>query len=65
MDQRVLTFKKKTRLTVLNMYSKLLNRHSVYPPFQKGGLGRTSTFRGGFLGKREWLYSGGGGAVFT
>ena len=62
--QRVLSFKKKTRLTVMNMHSKLLNNHSVHPPlsgggvlnlqtnFQKRGLDRTSTFRGGFLGKR-------------
>ena len=26
---------------------------SLQPNFQKGGLGRTSTFRGGLLGKRE------------
>ena len=35
--QRVLSFKKKTKLTVMNMHSKLLNE--VEPPtnFQKGG----------------------------
>ena len=27
--------------------------------FRKGGLDRTSTFRGGLLGKRGWLFSGG------
>ena len=36
----------------------------VEPPtkFKKkgGGLDRTSTFRGGLLGKRGWLFSGGG-----
>ena len=55
----------------------ILIHHSVHPPplsalvmslqpnFQKGGLDRTSTFRGGLLGKRGWHYSGGEGAVFT
>ena len=71
--QRVLSFKKKTRLTVMNMHSKLLNSHSVHPPLsdgegiepltkfsKRGGLDdRTSTFRGGLLGKKGQLYSGG------
>ena len=35
--QRVLSFKKKTRLTVINMHSKLLNNHSVHPPLSGGG----------------------------
>ena len=35
--QRVLSFKKKTRLTVMNMHSKLLNSHSVHPPLSDGG----------------------------
>ena len=35
--QRVLSFKKKTRLTVMNMLSKLLNSHSVHPPLSDGG----------------------------
>ena len=34
--QRVLSFKKKTRLTVMNMHSKLLNSHSVHPPLPGG-----------------------------
>ena len=34
--QRVLSFKKKTRLTVMNMHSKLLNNHSVHPPLSAG-----------------------------
>ena len=34
--QRVLSFKKKTRLTVMNMHSKLLNSHSVHPPLSGG-----------------------------
>ena len=34
--QRVLSFKKKTRLTVMNMHSKLLNSHSVHPPLSDG-----------------------------
>ena len=62
--QRVLSFKKKTRLTVMNMHSKLLNSHSVHPPlsdgegvepptkFSKRALDRTSTFRESLLGKR-------------
>ena len=37
--QRVLSFKKKTRLTVMNMHSKLLNNHSVYPFLSTGGRG--------------------------
>ena len=32
--QRVLSFKKKARLTVMN---KLLNSHSVHPPLSDGG----------------------------
>ena len=36
--QRVLSFKKKSRLTVMNMHSKLLNNHSVHPSFSAGGL---------------------------
>ena len=35
--QRVLSFKKKTRLTVMNMHSNLLNNHSVHPPLSAGG----------------------------
>ena len=40
--QRVLSFKKKTRLTVMNMHLKLLhvkllNNHSVHPPLSRGG----------------------------
>ena len=38
--QRVLSFKKKTRLTDMNMHSKLLNSHSVHPPLSDGGGGR-------------------------
>ena len=37
MAQRVLSFKKKTRLTVMNMHSKLLNSHSVHSPLSDGG----------------------------
>ena len=33
---------------------------SLQPNFQKEGLDRTSTFRGGLLGKR-WVAGGGGG----
>ena len=34
---------------------------NVKPPirFSKGGIHRTSVFRGGLLGKRGWLFSGG------
>ena len=35
--QRVLCFKKKTRLTVLNIHSNLLNSRSVYRPLSAGG----------------------------
>ena len=35
--QRVLSFKKKTRLTVMNMHSKLLNSHIVHQPLSDGG----------------------------
>ena len=76
--QRVLSFKKKIRLTIMNIHSKLLNNHSVHPHlsagegfnlqpnFQKGGgLDRTSSFRGGLLGKKGLIYSGGGVAIFT
>ena len=35
--QRVLSFKKKTRLTLMNIHSKLLNSGSVHPPLSDGG----------------------------
>ena len=35
--QRVFSFKKKTRLTVINMHSKLLISHSVHSPLSDGG----------------------------
>ena len=74
--QRVLSFKKKTRLTGMNMDSKLLNNRSVHPPLsavgsepptkfpKRGGLDRTSTFREGLLGKRGVTLFGGGAAIF-
>ena len=34
---------------------------SLQPNFQKGGVDRTSTFRGGLLGKRSVAGGGGGG----
>ena len=34
--QRVLSSKKKTKPTVMNMHSKLLNNHSVHPPLSAG-----------------------------
>ena len=79
--QRVLSFKKKTRLTVMNMHSNLLNSRSVHHPlsagrgvnlqpnFQKKGGGRfdrTSTFRGDLLGKRVvTLFGWEGGLQFS
>ena len=36
MAQRVLGFKKKTRLTVMNMHSNLLSSRSVYHPLSAG-----------------------------
>ena len=40
MTQRVLSFKKKTKLlSVMNIDSKLLNNHSVHPPLSSGGGG--------------------------
>ena len=72
--QRVLSFKKKTRLTVTNMHSKLLNSHSVHPPLSDVGGGGVeaptnySKRRGwtgpqlleGVAGKEgTWLYLGG------
>ena len=39
LTQRVLSFKKKINLTVMNMHSKLLNNGSVYPPLSAGGGG--------------------------
>ena len=69
--QRVLSFKKKTSLTVMNIHSKLLNNQSVHPPLSAGGgrnsnqifkkgeaLDRNSTFKRSLLAKRGWLYSG-------
>ena len=54
--------------------AKTLLKHSVHPPpppfcrggwasnqvFKKRGRDRTSTFRGGLLGKRGWLFTQGG-----
>ena len=34
--QRVFSFQKKTRLTVMNMHSKLLNNDSLHPPLSAG-----------------------------
>ena len=63
MSQRVLSFKKKTSLTVMNMDSKLINNHSVHPPLSArgggGGALKGPQFTVGLLGKRGWLYSGG------
>ena len=63
--QRVLSFKKKTSLTVMNIHSKLLNNQSVHPPLSAGGgrnsnqifkkgeaLDRNSTFKRSLLAKR-------------
>ena len=35
--QSVVNFKKKARLTVMNMHSKFLNNHSVHPLLSAGG----------------------------
>ena len=51
--QRVLSFKKKTRLTIMNMHSKLLNNHSVHPPLSAGE---------GFNLQPNFQKGGGGGA---
>ena len=64
--QRVLSFKKKTWLTVMNMHSKLLDNHGVHPPLstweggstkfsKRGRLGRTLFLRGGLLGKKGMI----------
>ena len=37
--QRVLSFQKKTKLTVMNKHSKLLNNQSVHPSLSSGGGG--------------------------
>ena len=74
--QRVLSFKKKTRLTVMNMHSKLLNSHSVHPPLSDGkGVEPPTKFskRGGSMTGPQllevvcwerggWIFSG--GAIF-
>ena len=36
--QRVRSFRKKIKLTVMNMLSKLLDNHSVYPFLSAGGI---------------------------
>ena len=67
--QIVLSFKKKTSLTVMNMHSKLLNSHSVVPPLSDGGGGVEAptnfSKRRGLLGKRGVTLFREGGAVFT
>ena len=35
--QRVLSFKKKTKLNIMNMHSNLLNSRSVHRPLSAGG----------------------------
>ena len=70
--QRVLSFKKKTRLTVTNTHSNLLNSCSVHLPLSAGGKGEPPTkftkrggdFRGNLLGKRGSTLFGGGGGGF-
>ena len=42
--QRVLSFKKKTSLTVMNIHSKLLNNQSVHPPLSAGGIETPTKF---------------------
>ena len=76
--QRVLSFKKKTRLTVMNMHSKLLNNHSVHPPlsagevnlqpnFQKGGSFTESQPLEGICWERggDFIFFWRGVAIFT
>ena len=59
--QRVLSFKKKIKLTVMNMHSKLLNNASMYPPLSAGeGLNLQPNFPkrgGGLAGPQllEWI----------
>ena len=69
MTQRVLSFKKKTKLSVEHAFKVVKQSYCVLTPFcwggggnwgvepptkfsKKGGLDRTSTFRGDLLGKR-------------
>ena len=35
--QRIFSFQKKARLTVMNMHSNFLNSRSVHPPLSAGG----------------------------
>ena len=55
--QRVLSFKKKTRLTVMNMHSDLLNSRSVHRPLSAGGDEPPTKFskRGGSLTEPQFL----------
>ena len=41
--QRVLRFKKKTRLTVIDMHSNLLKSRSVHQPLSPGGVDEPPT----------------------
>ena len=43
--QRVLSFKKKTRLTIMNMHSNWLNCHSVHQPLSAGGMNLQPNFQ--------------------
>ena len=46
--KRVLSFKKKTKSTFMNMDSKLLNNHSAHPPLSAGvGLNLEPNFQKG------------------
>ena len=59
--QRVLSFKKKTSLTVMNMHSNLLNSRSVHRPLSVGGMNLQPNFQkgGGSLTEPqflEWIY---------
>ena len=64
--QRILSFKKKTRLKiVMNMYSKLLNNHSLHPPLFSvwgcggGGVNVQPNFRKGGRLDRTSTFRGG------
>ena len=64
--QRILSFKKKTRLKiVMNMYSKLLNNHSLHPPLFSvwgcggGGVNVQPNFRKGGGLDRTSTFRGG------
>ena len=56
----VVSLKDKRGISIINAFQKIISkqRKPKKTNFQKGGLDRNSTFRGGLLGKRGYFFQG-------